>query len=203
MPEQGKVGKVVKVIGPVLDIEFEGGHLPAIFNAIRITSEGYNIPEPLDVIVEVQQHLGEGRVRALHFADGTVIALAAGTKGRLAAVDGHGAHVAISDGAASVNVVPKVHARWQVDAGPFVIHVHGTVFTAAWNEAQRSLTSVAVSGVMPLYTESARCWSPSKRTSENSVSTAPGAISVSRTGFPRSSPRRVRCSAPCACLAAV
>src|ERR1700761_3036599 len=65
MAEQGKVGKVVKVIGPVLDVEFEGGHLPAIYNAIRITSEGYNVPEPLDVIVEVQQHLGEGRVRAV------------------------------------------------------------------------------------------------------------------------------------------
>jgi F-type H+/Na+-transporting ATPase subunit beta len=65
MPEQGKVGKVVQVIGPVLDIEFEGGHLPAIFNAVRVTSEGYNIPEPLDVICEVQQHLGEGRVRAV------------------------------------------------------------------------------------------------------------------------------------------
>src|SRR6201986_5320088 len=65
MPEQGKVGHVVQVIGPVLDIEFEGGHLPAIFNAVRITSEGFNIPEPLDVIVEVQQRLGEGRVRAV------------------------------------------------------------------------------------------------------------------------------------------
>jgi hypothetical protein len=72
---------------------------------------------------------------ALRFADGTVIALDRGTKGRLASVDGHGAHVAISDGLASVNVVPKPHARWRVDAGPFVIHVHGTVFTAAWNEA--------------------------------------------------------------------
>ena len=49
----------------MLDIEFESGHLPAIYNAVRITSEGFNIPEPLDVIVEVQQHLGEGRVRAV------------------------------------------------------------------------------------------------------------------------------------------
>ena len=66
MPEKAKAsGKVVKVIGPVLDVEFEGGHLPAIFNAVRITSEGFNFPEPLDVIVEVQQHLGEGRVRAV------------------------------------------------------------------------------------------------------------------------------------------
>ena len=59
------VGHVVQVIGPVLDIQFEAGHLPAIYNAVRITSEGYNLPEPLDVTVEVQQHLGEGRVRAV------------------------------------------------------------------------------------------------------------------------------------------
>ena len=39
--------------------------MPAIYNAVRITSEGYNLPEPLDVTVEVQQHLGEGRVRAV------------------------------------------------------------------------------------------------------------------------------------------
>src|SRR5689334_25407288 len=59
------IGRVVQVIGPVLDIQFEQGHLPAIFNAVRITSEGYNLPEPLDVTAEVQQHLGEGRVRAV------------------------------------------------------------------------------------------------------------------------------------------
>src|SRR5438270_5948937 len=63
--KQAQVGHVVQVIGPVLDIQFESGHLPAIFNAVRVTSEGYNVPEPLDVTVEVQQHLGEGRVRAV------------------------------------------------------------------------------------------------------------------------------------------
>jgi len=51
------VGKVVQVIGPVLDVQFEAGHLPAIYNAVRVTSEGYSLPEPLDVTVEVQQHL--------------------------------------------------------------------------------------------------------------------------------------------------
>src|ERR1700730_1754585 len=60
-----RIGRVVQVIGPVLHIQFEAGHLPAIYNAVRITSEGFNIPEPLDVTVEVQQHLGEGRVRAV------------------------------------------------------------------------------------------------------------------------------------------
>jgi F-type H+-transporting ATPase subunit beta len=58
-----KVGKVVQVIGPVVDIEFEGGHLPAIYNAVRITStEG---AQKLDVICEVEQHLGENRVRTV------------------------------------------------------------------------------------------------------------------------------------------
>jgi len=59
------VGHVVQVIGPVLDIQFEEGHLPSIYNAVRITSEGFALPEPLDVTAEVQQHLGEGRVRAI------------------------------------------------------------------------------------------------------------------------------------------
>jgi F-type H+/Na+-transporting ATPase subunit beta len=56
-----KVGKVVQVIGPVVDIEFEGGHLPAIYNAVRITSSAQKI----DVICEVEQHLGENRVRTV------------------------------------------------------------------------------------------------------------------------------------------
>ncbi len=63
--KHGAVGHVVQVIGPVLDVQFEAGHLPAIYNAIRITSEGFTLPEPLDVTAEVQQHLGEGRVRAV------------------------------------------------------------------------------------------------------------------------------------------
>jgi F-type H+/Na+-transporting ATPase subunit beta len=59
------VGKVVEVIGPVVVAAFEAGHLPPIYNALRITSEGFDIPEPLNVIVEVQQHLGEGRVKGV------------------------------------------------------------------------------------------------------------------------------------------
>jgi ferric-dicitrate binding protein FerR (iron transport regulator) len=111
----------------------------------RFLQRGDNAP-PLAYQVEGGALASDGLIEArseaapaLRFADGTVIALERGTKGRLASVDGHGAHVAISDGAASVNVVPKPHARWRVDAGPFVIHVHGTIFTAAWNEASGRL----------------------------------------------------------------
>ena len=58
-----KTGQVVQVIGPVVDIEFEGGHLPAIYNAVRVVGQGGN--QSIDVIVEVEQHLGENRVRTV------------------------------------------------------------------------------------------------------------------------------------------
>jgi F-type H+-transporting ATPase subunit beta len=69
-----QVGKVIQIAGPAVDIQFEGGQLPKIYNAIRITSEGFDVPEPINVICEVQQHLGEGRVRtvAMLATDGMV-----------------------------------------------------------------------------------------------------------------------------------
>ncbi|HUU32968.1 MAG TPA: F0F1 ATP synthase subunit beta [Vicinamibacterales bacterium] len=60
-----KVGKVIQVIGPVVDVEFADGHLPAIYNAVRVLSEKTATSEAMDVVVEVQQHLGENRVRAV------------------------------------------------------------------------------------------------------------------------------------------
>ena len=59
------IGKVVQVIGPVVDVEFPSGHLPSIYNAIRITSEGFSTDSPIDLICEVEQRLGEGRVRTV------------------------------------------------------------------------------------------------------------------------------------------
>jgi F-type H+/Na+-transporting ATPase subunit beta len=64
--EEKKVnfGRVVQVIGPVLDVAFESEHLPELYNALRIrgkTDAGFDI----DVIVEVQQHIGRNQVRAV------------------------------------------------------------------------------------------------------------------------------------------
>src|SRR6266699_7116949 len=61
----GSTGKVVQIIGPVVDVEFGANYVPPIYQALRIISEGFEVPEPIDVIAEVQQHLGEGRVRAV------------------------------------------------------------------------------------------------------------------------------------------
>jgi F-type H+-transporting ATPase subunit beta len=60
-----KVGKIVQVIGPVIDVEFEAGYLPEIYNAIRVQSDGAGGSGAIDVIAEVEQHLGENRVRAV------------------------------------------------------------------------------------------------------------------------------------------
>jgi len=94
-----KAGRVVQVIGPVVDVEFKGIELPEIYNAIQITSEGFESPSPhqvqetkkkfglraksssqktanhqiaVDIIAEVEQHLGEERVRcvSMHPTDG-------------------------------------------------------------------------------------------------------------------------------------
>jgi F-type H+/Na+-transporting ATPase subunit beta len=59
-----QIGKVVQVIGPVLDVEFESGHLPELYNALEIhttTDSGQQI----NVTVEVQQHIGRNQVRAV------------------------------------------------------------------------------------------------------------------------------------------
>ena len=60
-----RMGRVVQVIGPVVDVEFKDKALPKIYNAIRITSEGFDTSEPISIIVEAEQHLGESRVRCV------------------------------------------------------------------------------------------------------------------------------------------
>jgi len=59
------IGKVVQVAGPAVDCEFPEGQIPEVHTAIRITSEGFTVPEPIDIICEAQQHIGEGRVRTI------------------------------------------------------------------------------------------------------------------------------------------
>jgi F-type H+-transporting ATPase subunit beta len=67
-------GKVVEVIGPVVDVEFPEGELPAIYNAIEIVSDGFEVAEPIRIVTEVEFHLGESRVRtvSMHPTDGLV-----------------------------------------------------------------------------------------------------------------------------------
>lgn len=59
------IGQIIKIAGPAVDVQFDEAHMPPIYQALRITSDGFDVPTPLNVIVEVQQHLGEGRVRCI------------------------------------------------------------------------------------------------------------------------------------------
>ena len=52
-------GKIVQVIGPVVDVEFEGGKLPRILNALKVTNPGISSAKD-NLTLEVAQHLGEG-----------------------------------------------------------------------------------------------------------------------------------------------
>jgi F-type H+-transporting ATPase subunit beta len=57
-------GRITQVIGPVIDVEFPDGNLPAIFNALQVTNPAIS-DQPWNLIVEVAQHLGEKTVRAI------------------------------------------------------------------------------------------------------------------------------------------
>ena len=67
MPEK-HIGKVVQVMGPVLDIRFRDGELPALLNAVELENNGKKL------IVEVAQHIGDNVVRCIAMAatDGLV-----------------------------------------------------------------------------------------------------------------------------------
>ena len=116
-------GKVTQVIGPVVDVSFEGefSHLPAILNALEVTKANGT-----KIILEVQQHLGEDRIRAIAM-DGTeglqrgqdvfdlggaiTMPTGEGIKGRLFNVVGHaidGIPQPKSDGGMSIHrLAPK------------------------------------------------------------------------------------------------
>jgi F-type H+-transporting ATPase subunit beta len=59
------IGKVIKISGPAVDVQFEESKMPGIYQALRVVSDGFNVPTEVNVILEVQQHLGEGRVRCI------------------------------------------------------------------------------------------------------------------------------------------
>jgi ferric-dicitrate binding protein FerR (iron transport regulator) len=123
--------------------------IAAVALAPRVLQRMHAGPPPLAVQVEsgaidaagaIVPRQGDATAQpALRFEDGTVIKLGSETRGRLGNVDGHGAQVAIENGSAHVSVVHKPKARWLINAGPYLITVHGTVFSASWDAHQQRL----------------------------------------------------------------
>ncbi len=139
----GDVGKVVQVIGPVVDVEFPEGYLPPIYQALRITSEGFDTPTPINVICEVQQHLGESRVRTVSMlpTDGMVRGMKAiDTGGQIKVPVGNGTLGRI------INVIGEpVDERGPVPATDYYpIHRHAPTFEEQSTELEMLITGIKV-----------------------------------------------------------
>src|SRR6202166_4340809 len=59
------VGNVIQIAGPAVDVQYTEAAMPPIYEAVRVVSDGFTVPAPVNVILEVQQDLGEGRVRCI------------------------------------------------------------------------------------------------------------------------------------------
>ncbi|SEG34448.1 ATP synthase F1 subcomplex beta subunit [Bryocella elongata] len=124
MADTKNIGKVISISGPAVDVQFNEGHMPAIYQALRITSEGFNVPTPLDVIVEVQQHLGEGRVRcvAMQATEGMVRGMQA---------EDTGAGISVPVGRETLGRVLNVLGQPVDELGPVNAKVHWEIHRPA------------------------------------------------------------------------
>src|SRR6201981_1669726 len=87
------IGHVIQITGPAVDVQFTESAMPPIYQALRVVSDGFNVPAPINVVLEVQQHLGEGRVRAvaMEATEGMVRGMKAiDTGGPISVPVGHG-----------------------------------------------------------------------------------------------------------------
>jgi F-type H+/Na+-transporting ATPase subunit beta len=139
----GNVGKVVQIIGPVVDVEFSDSNLPQIYQALRVISEGFDVPRPIDVICEVQQHLGEGRVRTVSMlpTDGMIRGMrVVDTGGPITVPVGNSTLGRI------INVIGEpVDERGPVEAAArYPIHRHAPAFEEQSTEMEMLVTGIKV-----------------------------------------------------------
>ena len=143
------IGRITQVIGPVLDVEFETGTLPPIFNALRITNPA--IDDKTDnLVVEVAQHLGERTVRciAMDTTEGLV-------RGMEAKDTGSGISVPVGD--ATLGRIMNVIGDPVDEAGPIesdhrlAIHQPTPEFVDQATEVQAFETGIKVVDLLAPY----------------------------------------------------
>jgi F-type H+/Na+-transporting ATPase subunit beta len=144
------IGKVIQVAGPAVDCQFPEGHIPPVYTAIRVTSEGFEVPEPINIILETQQHIGEGRVRtvALEPTEGLV-------RGMQAISLGHPIEVPV--GPETLGRVLNVLGQPVDEMGPieakkyYPIHRHAPSFEDQSTEMQMFETGIKVIDLIEPY----------------------------------------------------
>ena len=125
-------GKITQIIGPVLDIVFPPGKLPAIFNALKVTNPAIN-DEEWNLIVEVSQHVGENVVRciAMDSTEGLV---------RGAEAKDTGGPITVPVGKAVLGRILNVVGEPVDDAGPVKAKKHSPIHREAPTFEQQSTT---------------------------------------------------------------
>ncbi len=137
-----KIGKIIQVIGPVVDVEFEPGKLPNILNALLVTNPGINDQED-NLVVEVALHMGDNVCRciAMDQTDGLV---------RGMAVKDTADPIRIPVGAASLGRIMNVVGRPVDGLGPISseksmpIHREAPAFTDLDTEVRVLETGIKV-----------------------------------------------------------
>ena len=144
-------GRIVQVIGAVVDVEFEG-HLPAILNALETSNTDQRTGEPFRLVLEVAQHLGENTVRciAMDTTEGLV---------RGQAVSDSGAGIIVPVGPATLGRIMNVVGA-PVDEGgpidtPFMrpIHAEAPSFADQSTQAEVLVTGIKVIDLLCPYTK--------------------------------------------------
>ncbi len=147
--KQENMGRIKQVIGPVIDVEFEGGKLPAIYQALKVTNPAVN-DQPWNLVIEVAQHLGEGTVRciAMDSTDGLV---------RGQEVQDTGAQISVPVGRETLGRILNVVGEPVDEAGPvgakktYQIHRHAPAFKEQSTTVQPFYTGIKVVDLLAPY----------------------------------------------------
>jgi F-type H+-transporting ATPase subunit beta len=142
-------GRITQVIGPVVDVEFPAGNLPAIFNALRVTNPAIS-DTPGNLTLEVAQHLGENTVRAIcmDVSDGLV---------RGMEVTDTGAGIMVPVGEATLGRIMNVIGQPVDEKGPiesqktYPIHRPPPPFTEQETQVQTFETGIKVVDLLAPY----------------------------------------------------
>jgi F-type H+/Na+-transporting ATPase subunit beta len=151
MPAAGK-GRLVQIIGAVVDVEFDEGHLPAIMSALEATNTDATTGKQVRIVFEVAQHLGENTVRAI--AMDTTEGLVRG-----APVTDTGAPITVPVGPATLGRIMNVIGEPIDEAGPISrehvapIHREAPSFADQTNSAEVLVTGIKVIDLLCPYTK--------------------------------------------------
>lgn len=142
-------GRIKQVIGPIVDVEFESGHLPAIYHAVRVSNSSIGAQE-WNLVLEVAQHLGENTVRCVSMdsTDGL-------TRGQPALDTGHQIQVPV--GRETLGRILNVIGEPVDEGGPvpakkyYPIHRHAPAFKDQSVAVQPFFTGIKVVDLLAPY----------------------------------------------------